>query len=334
MLIHGLSSTASWDFQSYVWFFVTLIVLTSCFSKWPNVINTPIVISLDTIIWATCNVYVHGSSLIRILMDERPVSLSDEEESLWRYFYRRSGISRIVFKKFLAGYCQMVSFSAGDDIPHEDSEDGFYLYIIYSGKVNADAIINMKKLSLTLYSGEIFDIQHLNQFGLTSGFSKQRLDTNAHTDCSCFRFRTKDLHDIVLGNDLARSAWQAISISCLVKIAERPWSSETSNDSQTFNTFDRQHSGFLDPGFRVLEDYEYVHGSTAGSGRCWYNPCWNFGKILAGSFSPPWPFSPCVYGIRHRMISPPVAPPDGKKMPATSLDIRESEECEIELQNI
>jgi hypothetical protein len=40
-------------------------------------------VSVDKV-WSIINLYVHGSSLICLILDERQVSLTDDEDALWR----------------------------------------------------------------------------------------------------------------------------------------------------------------------------------------------------------------------------------------------------------
>jgi len=42
----------------------------------------------------------HGYSLGRLVWDERPISFrSEDEEQLWRFFYRRCGMGRLEMKQ-------------------------------------------------------------------------------------------------------------------------------------------------------------------------------------------------------------------------------------------
>jgi len=49
---------------------------------WPD-LNNKGKIQLDAIIWACLNMYAHFSSLLRLLLDERAVHLTDDDEALW-----------------------------------------------------------------------------------------------------------------------------------------------------------------------------------------------------------------------------------------------------------
>ena len=43
-------------------------------------LSSPDQISLDTVLWAVANLYVHMTSAIRLILDERRVVLTEEEE--------------------------------------------------------------------------------------------------------------------------------------------------------------------------------------------------------------------------------------------------------------
>ena len=56
----------------------------------------------DTLVWAGLALFFHLLSLCRLLWDERPVRFaSEDEEQLWRFFYRRSGMGRLEMQQVL-----------------------------------------------------------------------------------------------------------------------------------------------------------------------------------------------------------------------------------------
>ncbi len=50
--------------------------------------------------WAAICLLLHSFALCRLLLDERPIHFkSEDEEQLWRFFYRRAGMGRLEFKQ-------------------------------------------------------------------------------------------------------------------------------------------------------------------------------------------------------------------------------------------
>ena len=75
-----------------------------CLSSYPFVCVRPALafvanLSPENYVWSFVCLYLHGSSAVRLLFDEGTVDMGDnDQEALWRYFYRRCGISRLLFK--------------------------------------------------------------------------------------------------------------------------------------------------------------------------------------------------------------------------------------------
>jgi hypothetical protein len=57
-------------------------------------------VAVDGIAWSAICLLLHGFALCRLVFDERTVKFqTEEEEQLWRFFYRRSGMGRLEFKQ-------------------------------------------------------------------------------------------------------------------------------------------------------------------------------------------------------------------------------------------
>jgi hypothetical protein len=75
---------------------------------WPDLDNQGR-IQVDAIFWAILNLYVHMSSLIRLVLDERTVSFQDDaEEALWRMFYRCGGLSKRIYQAKVLSHMEIV----------------------------------------------------------------------------------------------------------------------------------------------------------------------------------------------------------------------------------
>jgi hypothetical protein len=126
--------------------------------SWANSFHPSGVIALDTICWAALNVLIHGLSVVRILYDERTIELTVEQEALWRFIYRHSGLSKAQFQTLLCPHVELVQFRKGDSIPVTGK-----FYIVLDGIVAAVAnqVGTMKTHSMTIVSGEMFPLQYM-----------------------------------------------------------------------------------------------------------------------------------------------------------------------------
>lgn len=61
-------------------------------------------------VWGFLSLYLHGSSAIRLMLEESPVKLDKNQELLWCYLYRHSGISRLLFKRYIANRFELCDF--------------------------------------------------------------------------------------------------------------------------------------------------------------------------------------------------------------------------------
>jgi len=108
------------------------------FPAWPHISNGtdgPFLIGMDMLVWSALTGYVHGSSLLRLLFDERYVQLREEEEEVWRMFYRRSRISRLLFKKQILPSLELRRYEPGDLISGPDQPQR--LHVILQGRAYA-----------------------------------------------------------------------------------------------------------------------------------------------------------------------------------------------------
>lgn len=127
-----------------------------------NTFNPQGDILLDTIIWSGINIFIHVALSIRMYWDERPItSLSEEEEALWRFIYRHSGLSKTQFHGSISPELQILSFEKNEQIPLED-----VCYIILEGKVNLEIMkessTGLVREHASIYSGHMFPLQHMN----------------------------------------------------------------------------------------------------------------------------------------------------------------------------
>lgn len=105
-------------FLAYVMLFINAVTGSPL---WPDVTNTGY-IPIDGLFWSCAGLYVHGASLLNLILDERPVQLSDDEEALWRLFYRTGGLSAHLYKNIVSPYVKIVTFEPGQVIPTEGTK--------------------------------------------------------------------------------------------------------------------------------------------------------------------------------------------------------------------
>ena len=81
------------------------------YPRWPNFEWTGS-ISVDTIAWACINLVVNGISCGVMLWDERPIRFDcEDDEQMWRFFNRRSGMGRLEMKQVGAAWAGVVGGS-------------------------------------------------------------------------------------------------------------------------------------------------------------------------------------------------------------------------------
>jgi hypothetical protein len=118
-------------------------------------------IAVDIIIWSIVNiVVVHGSGVVRLYYDERRIeSLTNDQEKLWRYIYRHSGLSKGRFKHLVVPTLKLLTFEEGESIHIVDN-----FYIILDGMVKAD-VAHLETMDVThkikMFSGEMFPLIHM-----------------------------------------------------------------------------------------------------------------------------------------------------------------------------
>ena len=174
---------------------------------WPHLTVPGKVFQLDGVFWATLNLFVHLSTVIRLLRDERQVSLTNDKLALWRMFYRTGGLSQVLFYETVAQHCTVVTVEEGT---HLDLQT--YFYILYKGTVQITLMEHPKSNTAAhsriisrrnAWSGQLFDFRAL---GMVQELSKEQSNnTNASlqgvvvstSGATLFQFRRADMPRIV-----------------------------------------------------------------------------------------------------------------------------------------
>jgi hypothetical protein len=271
---------------SYIMLFMNSILGSPL---WPNARASGGVF-VDSLIWSVIGLYVHGSSLVCLILDERQVTFTSEDEAaLWRMFYRTGGLSEKLFKMIIAPHLEIVEFEVGENIPTED-----FFYIVYTGRVNLQVYggKNEIKVERTTFSGEMFDLKYLGMFNDKSLFEINTLNCTSETKSKLFRFSRVDMKKIA-HHRLAKGVWQSLLINNL------SWDSKFGNM-------------YCDKFFDPLDDWEKPKEWAAGSGSALKNPELHLFRYMFLSFSSPWPFGGHLTGLRQTLLSP---PPQGRLPP-------------------
>lgn len=197
--------------MAYIW-----LMTAACngFPSWPHIKDGPAgepgFISVDGIVWAGLNLFFHGAALYRMLRDERRISLSQpEHESLWLFFYRRSGMGRLEFQTSMKR-ARLERFKAGEVVLDADGSHSTLMLLVEGLATYRMDDLKGKEVKgdTPLLSGCSFDIGLLNVLGVYLGFEKQPnevVTVTARTDCLvCFW----DLEDL---NFLATQCSPAVS---------------------------------------------------------------------------------------------------------------------------
>jgi hypothetical protein len=245
-------------------------------------------------------------------MDELPIQLSENEEALWRLFYRSGGLSKKLFKTIVADKLQVDEFGPGDCIPSDD-----YFNILYKGLATieiVDAETGRKLNDRQVFSGEMFDCSDLQQFADGGFFSKNRVKATARSNCTVFRISIQNMKKIA-NQRFAKGVIQTMLIDAMESIIEayhnggekpiptrvRQMEVELGNGLED-NNFKAE---YIAPSFQPLEVWEQPQPLSAGSGESWKHPVQHFTKYFLSFLGPPPPFGGHPTGIRHTLLAAP-----------------------------
>lgn len=257
--------------------------------------------------WSFCCLYLHGSGAVRLLLDERPtVKLSEEHELLWRYFYRYSGVTRLLFQKHIAPLFELKTFKKGDEL---DPDNVFY--IILSGSVALDVEIHneydayrCKKQSFVLGSGDKMHIKHLHSVISSPLLSIHRqklvavpIEETRLFCCSAGNMKkftsNRAVKDATQGLLAAILSDIAIKYFCLIEGREYDEEISMQNEQSSLT------QGKLSPMFDPLEDFEQPVPYLAGGAKSAIDNVHHILFILRRTVQLPWPLMSWFTGVRQ-----------------------------------
>ncbi|PSC68883.1 expressed protein isoform D [Micractinium conductrix] len=167
---------------AYIWLIVSGVL---GLPRWPGMESTGN-LAVDTICWSSICLFFHGLSLYRLLHDERRIKFnSEDEEQLWRFFYRRSGMGRLEFKQVLK-HGRWLRVAAGQAIIW-GRDMHLRFCVLVEGLASLQHVYDGEQEPTRLqYSGCCFDQNLLNVFGVYVHFEKSEahlLNVEALSDC-------------------------------------------------------------------------------------------------------------------------------------------------------
>jgi hypothetical protein len=275
---------------------------------WPE-ISSPQHVQVVGMLWALANMYMHISSVICLLRDEGSVHMNEDQEALWRFFYRTGGLSQKLFYRSIVKEMTLQTFEATEQIPMDK-----WFYIIYRGTVQLRVSDGKTIVSTrTAQSGQMFDFKDLNLLHGMEVFKNQQ-DSEAHaiTYVTVFRF-PRDRIAAIANHPDTKAIWQQLLMENLGVIAQRIF--DQNCKSPTMN------EEYESPKFKPLQPWECPNPVAAGSAKALRNPLRHIFASMIWSFSPPWPFAGRHVGSRHSLPPP---SRDRYVLPDNMLNIRES----------
>jgi hypothetical protein len=296
---------------------------------WPDVVRSDS-LSLDGLVWAIIGMYVHGSSLACLFLDERPVPLGNDEAALWRLLYRTGGLSQKLFETEILPYLKVTKLRQGEAV---DTLEHFS--IVYRGRVRLKVVGSDGTVveDRTKVAGEMFDFKHLDLLSSDSVFFAHQIQCSALSpEVTLFQFRKADMGKIA-NHPFGKSLWQALLINNLSNIVEEfilgdwaahndeedrkashpPSDPATANDNSSSNDDvggESDDQRRMDVLFGPLREWELPPSDAAGSGSALARPVIHVWKSWVRAFSVPWPFGRHPTGIRQTQLrAPPPFPP-------------------------
>lgn len=307
-------------FLGYVFLFLNAVLGGPL---WPD-LSWPGHIAVNSLVWACLGLYIHGADAIALILDELPVKLSEDEEALWRLFYRSGGLSKKLFKTLVAPRFLVEDFEPGGCI-----ESDTHFNILYKGLVTLNVLDNESDGFLstrTVFSGEMFDCRDLQQFAEGGFFTKHRVKAVSRSSAKVFRISIDDMKEIA-NQPFAKGVIQTMLIDAMESIVEdyhnggrkpvpvtvQEMEKELSereekknsvhSSNETFNSF--TCAEYIAPSFRPLEEWELPPPWDAGSCVAWKRPLEHLVKYFFAFLGPPPPFAGHPVGIRHTLLQAP-----------------------------
>lgn len=249
--------------MAYVFLFISALLGQP---RWPSAGSTDAAF-LDTVIWAGLSGALHIVALVRLILDERRIRFkTDDEEQIWRFFYRRSGMGRLEMKQVLK-FGRWRRVKAGEVILDPIAAcSSLCLMIEGVGKfasTNGEPETGIAAITEKLVSGCFFDMRLLNVMGLYIGFEgygpEKWFAAVAKTDCLIYEWSIEDLNTMATHcSPAVGQSWRnllATQIGLTLawrEMPNRPPGSSLGESESTAILFGMRSRDFTDP----LRGYE------------------------------------------------------------------------------
>jgi hypothetical protein len=290
---------------------------------WPGIIS-PRHIQVDAIFWALLNLHVQITAVYFLLRDESGVDMNEDQEALWRLFYRTGGLSKKLFYRTIVNDMTLQRFEATEHIPMDK-----WFYIVYQGTVQLrvfddKTVVSSRKAQ----SGEMLDFNDLNLFHDMEAFKNHQRRSEAHaiTPVIVFRFPRDRMADIANHLD-TKVIWQQLLMENLGIIAQRV----------IFDTNFKSHAmnkEYESPMFKPLQTWERPNPVVAGSAEALRTPLSHICASMVRSFAPPWPFGGPKVGLRHKLPAPRSRYRHVLRIPTNSMMTRQESKILASFRNI
>lgn len=268
-------------------------------------------IAPDVIVWSIVNIVViHGSGVIRMYWDERKIKFEKEEqEMLWRFFYRHSGLSKAQFLDLIIPHLQLKTYRLGDPIPSTTNFN-----IVLDGSIMCDVthVDHRDGQQVMLASGDMFPLIHIYKYFMPQkSFFHRSAIQNAVVGSATARVFSIPIHKLeeMAFQPNAKVAWTAMLIASLSEIAEREFNANQNTPDESRQKSVRRisvsrHAGHTHPLFGALLPHEEPDPLQAGSGKGLVLPVRHALRYVWLSIYLPWPFGNWPVGLRHCLPAP------------------------------
>ncbi|GAB4815350.1 hypothetical protein N2152v2_002396, partial [Parachlorella kessleri] len=249
-------------------------------------------VSVDGIIWSGVCLLLHGFALFRLLFDERRITFRlEDEEQLWRFFYRRSGMGRLEMKQVLK-HGRWLRVPAGQRILCKGDSRSM-LCLLVEGVAGLRTDYGGIEECRLMFSGDMWDLALCSIFGVYVGFEKDKdralLGAVAHSDCLLYTWGAAELQMMATALSPAVAAFWRNFILCQLGLSfdwrihagAEPMSGTAEPERPEYLKGARSRD-FTDP----LRPYEMKRPSVAGFFR------WLWQSLM--------PFLPA--GMRHNAL--------------------------------
>ena len=268
---------------------------------------------MEQYVIAFLSLYLHGSSAVRLILDERPVTFDNDKDEcdelmLWRYFYRHSGVTKLLFHKHIGHRFTLRSFQANERLDPEN-----YFYITLEGAVRLIVEMNGIDNEFDMVSGYAFPAKHLHSC-MTSpmlSIQGQKLVAWTVSECRLYVCSARDMKEFThcpwvkdASQGLLTAVLSDISVNHFFRIRQQQQQQQLPPQLHRMSTGreDEQPTSLssrISPLFQPLQDYEIPKSYLAGGSQSFKDSVHQFLYAIKKTLLLPWPLNEWVPGLRQ-----------------------------------